>query len=69
MSPSFISYVPGCGITSIQEGGVQTNMVLQSVGSMPSLGQQDVPPGQPPIVAALHRLWQATLGVHPSSNP
>jgi hypothetical protein len=65
MSPSFISYVPGCGITSVQWGGVESAVVLQSVGSMPSLGQEDVPPGQPPIVAALHRLWQSTFNVHP----
>ena len=68
MTPSLVSYVPGCGITSIQESGPTTNIVLQSVGSMPSLGQQDVPPGQPPVVAALHRLWQATFGVHPPSR-
>lgn len=67
-APSFISYVPGCGITAMQMNGVGNNIVLQSVGSMPSLGQQDVPQGQPPIVAALHRLWQATLHVHPPSN-
>ena len=67
-APSFVSYVPGCGITAFQMNGVGNNIVLQSVGSMASLGQQDVPPGQPPIIAALHRLWQTTLNVHPPAS-
>jgi hypothetical protein len=68
-TPATVSYVPGCGITAVQGSNGETSVVLQSVSSMPSLGQLDAPRGQPPIVAALHALWQATLGVHPSSNP
>ncbi len=67
-APAVVSYVPGCGITAVQASSGQTSVVLQSVGSMPSLGQLDAPRGQPPIVAALHALWQRTLGVHPPSH-
>jgi hypothetical protein len=62
-----ITYVPGCGITGLltQDG---TTGVLQSVGSMPSLGQVAVPAGQPAIVQALHAIWQKTFNVHPPKN-
>lgn len=57
-----LSVVPGCGITALQpeNGGIA---VLQSVGSMPTLGQQSAPAGQSPIFQALHAVWRATLGI------
>ncbi|HVA28102.1 MAG TPA: hypothetical protein VNF68_07975, partial [Candidatus Baltobacteraceae bacterium] len=56
-----VYYVPGCGITAFGPGG-GGSAVLQSVTTQTALGQQIVPAGQPPIVAALHKLWQSTLG-------
>ncbi|MBV8118116.1 MAG: hypothetical protein JOZ01_09060 [Candidatus Eremiobacteraeota bacterium] len=63
-----ISYVPGCGMVSmiVPDGGTG---VLQSVGSMPSLGQQTLPAGQPAIVQALHALWRATFGIRTPHKP
>jgi hypothetical protein len=62
-----VTYVPGCGITGLSTGD-GTTVALQSVGSMPTLGQVTVPAGQPAIIAALHALWQKTFNVHPPKN-
>ena len=59
-----MSFVPGCGITSLTLGDGDS-AVLSSVGSDPSLGQVTVPAGQPPAVAALHALWQHMFNVRP----